>query len=410
MLSPDPPATDSGYAWIRLLAAVALTTVGCAGMYISMVAVPEYQTEFSISRGDASLPFTLVMLGFGVGGIVIGRVVDLYGVVRPMAVCVVLVAATFTFAGATSSFPAFAVAHAGLGAFGCAAVFSPLMADVSKWFVRRRGFAIAVCASGNYLAGTVWPPLMQWSIDEFGWRLTYEGFALISLCVMLPLLLIMRRSAPAANAALADGGSSGSPATLGVSAYGLVALLSIAGIGCCVAMAMPQAHAVPLAVDSGLTMTEGARMLSLMFGFGIVSRLVFGWISDRIGGLRTLLTGSTLQCISLVLFAPADTATALYLAAALFGLFQGGIVPCYALIVREYFAESRAGTYTGVVVFATLVGMAFGGWASGAIFDLTYSYTAAFGHGVVWNLVNMAIIGFLVLRLRSARAALSPAG
>ena len=285
----------------------------------------------------------------------------------------------------------------GIGAFGCAAVFAPLLADISKWFLRRRGLAIAICASGNYLAGALWPPVLTLMIGALGWRATYAWVGILSVVLMLPLLLVLRR-APPADVSSVHGGSMGSPASLGLAPGILVALLSIAGVGCCIAMAMPQAHVVPLALDLGIAARHGAQMLSLMFALGVVSRLVFGWLSDRIGGVGTLLIGSTMQCIALLLFLPADTLGALYVAAGLFGLFQGGIVPCYALIVREYFPASQAASRTGIVVFATLIGMAFGAWASGAIYDLTGSYDAAFLHGVGWNVVNMLIVGFLLAR------------
>jgi MFS family permease len=392
---------DSGYAWVRLAASLGLTTVGCAGMYVCMVGMPAYGTDFGIGRAAASLPFTLVMLGFGVGGIAIGWLVDRLGIVRPLAGATVLLAASFAIAARVDSFAAFAALHFMIGAMGCAAVFSPLLADISHWFERRRGFAIAICASGNYLAGTLWPPVVEALFAASGWRETYLVFALLSVVLMLPLLLVLRRPPPPAHEQVA-GGSAGSPAVLGLTPGALVALLCVAGVGCCMAMAMPQAHVVALAVDLGLDAARGAQMLSVMFGFGVLSRLAFGVLSDRIGGLATLLVGSTLQCIALALFLAVDGERSLFIVCALFGLFQGGIVPCYALIVREYFPAAEAGARTGVVIFATLMGMVGGAWASGAIFDATGSYDAAFLHGVAWNLLNMAIIGHLLIRARRA--------
>jgi MFS family permease len=394
---------DSGYAWLRLAASLALTTVGCAGMYLSMVGVPAYQSEFSVTRAEASLPFSLLMLGFGVGGVVIGRCVDRFGIVGPVAVSTVLLACALLLAARAQSYVTFVVLHAMIGAFGCAAVFSPLLADISRWFLRRRGFAIAVCASGNYLAGTLWPPIMSSTIVEDGWRWTYGALGLVSVVVMLPLLLFLVPRSPTSDAHAQEHGSIGSPATLGFTPGQLTALLSLAGIGCCTAMAMPQAHLVALSIDLGLTAQRGAEMLSVMFACGVVSRLVFGWLSDRIGGLATLLLGSALQCVALAMFLPAEGLYFLYAAAALFGLFQGGIVPCYALIVREYFPESKAASRIGVVVFATLIGMAFGAWVSGLIYDWTGSYDVALLHGICWNLLNMAIVGLLLVRQRSIR-------
>jgi len=391
---------DTGYAWLRLAASVLLTTVGCAGMYVCMVAVPAYQLDFSITRMDASLPFTFVMLGFGVGSLVMGGIVDRFGIVLPLAISSLFLAGAFFLAARLESFAAFALVHLMIGAFGCAAVFSPLLADISRWFVRYRGFAIAVCASGNYIAGTVWPPMIGTMISTIGWRSMYESFALLSILLMAPLLLALRRKPPAHDDEPFGGGSRGSASSLGLTPNQLTTTLSFAGVACCTAMAMPQAHVVALAVDLGLSVAEGAGMLSLMFGCGVVSRLVFGWLSDRIGGLATLLLSSSLQFLALLMFLPAQGPTLLYVAAALFGLFQGGIVPCYALIVREYFPASQAGARTGIIVFATLLGMAFGGWASGALYDMTGSYDAAFIHGAGWNLVNMVIVGMLLMRAR----------
>jgi MFS family permease len=393
-------AIDSSYAWVRLAAALALTTVGSAGMYITMVGLTAVQADFDVSRGSASLPYMMVMLGFGVGGIVIGWAVDRYGIVRPLAVCTFALAATFAAVAQSQSFAVVALLHAGIGGFGCAAVFAPLLADISGWFLRRRGMAIAICASGNYIAGAIWPTVMQSLIADVGWRQTYELLGIASIVLMLPLLLVLVPRPTGEIPVVADGGSAGSPAMLGLTPRGLVMLLSVAGVGCCTAMAMPQVHVVSLSVELGHGAAAGAEILSLMFGAGVVSRLAFGAISDRIGGLRTLLIGSLLQCIALMLFLPAASLSALHMAALLFGLFQGGIVPSYALIVREYFRPAEAARRIGVVIFATLVGMAFGGWISGAIFDWTKSYDAAFLHGIGWNLVNIGIMAFLVLRAR----------
>ena len=401
-------AIDSSYAWARLAAALALTTVGSAGMYLAMVGLTAVQADFDVSRGLASMPYMMVMLGFGVGGIVIGWAVDRFGIVRPLAVCALALAGTFSAVAGSQSFALVTLLHAGIGAFGCAAVFAPLLADISGWFVRRRGMAIAICASGNYIAGAIWPTVMQSFIEDVGWRQTYELLGIASITLMLPLLLVLIPRPVGEVPTVSDGGSVGSPAMLGLTTGRLVVLLSIAGVGCCTAMAMPQVHVVSLSVELGHGAGAGAQMLSLMFGAGVVSRLAFGAISDRIGGLRTLLAGSLLQCIALLLFLPATTLSALNAAALLFGLFQGGIVPCYALIVREYFRPAEAARRIGVVIFATLVGMAFGGWISGAIFDWSASYDAAFVHGIVWNLVNVGIIGFLVLRARTGHGADRP--
>ena len=221
---------------------------------------------------------------------------------------------------------------------------------------------------------------------------------MICAVAMLPLMLAMRRPAPA-HAALAAGAvSSGTRGTLGLSSNTLMALLIVAGVACCVAMSMPQVHIVAYCGDLGYGPARGAEMLSAMLGFGLISRIACGFIADRIGGLATLLVSSVLQGVALFLYLLFDRLVSLYVISALFGLFQGGIVPMYAIIVREYFSPSEAGTRLGIVLMATLVGMALGGWMSGVIFDLTGSYAAAFLNGLGWNLVNVTIVAWLLMR------------
>jgi MFS family permease len=398
---------ESTYAWLRLLAALAVMTIGGSGMYGMAVALAPVQAEFTATRGDASLPYTLTMIGFGIGGILMGRLADRYGVVVPVMIGAVSLGAGFVLAGTSSSLLHFSLAHGlFIGLLGCAATFAPLVADTSLWFTRRRGIAVAICASGNYLAGAVWPPILQYSFDTVGWRSTYVGVGIFCTAAMLLLALALRRRPPALEPSTqAAQARAYSERPLGLTPNALMILLVIAGVACCVAMSMPQVHIVAYCGDLGYGAVRGAEMLSLMLGFGIVSRLVSGWICDRIGGLRTLLLGSFLQGVALLLFLPFDGLVSLYIVSAMFGLFQGGIVPSYAIIVREYFPPREAGVRTGIVLMATLFGMALGGWISGVIFDVTGSYRAAFVNGIAWNALNLTI-AFWLLRRSSANSAL----
>ncbi len=376
-------------------------TLGAAGMYAVTVALPPVQAEFGVGRSDAALPYTLTMIGFGLGGILMGRLADRFGVIVPVLVGTFCLGLGFITAGYAKSLWQFALAQGILiGFLGSSATFAPLVADASLWFNRRRGIAVAICASGNYLGGAIWPPVVQHFFDGVGWRQTYIGVGFFCIAAMLPLSLVLRRRPPTLAAPVAGGRTSGAPQDLGLRPGLLLGLLCTAGVACCVAMSMPQVHIVALCSDMGFAAARGAEMLSLMLGFGIVSRLASGWICDRIGGLRTLLLGSALQGVALVLFLPADGLVSLYVVSALFGLFQGGIVPSYAIIVREYFNPRAAGTTVSIVLTATLFGMALGGWMSGAIFDFTGSYRAAFLNGIAWNLLNMTIAGALLLRAR----------
>jgi MFS family permease len=400
-------SVESRYAWARLCAALALMTIGGSGMYAISVVLPRVQTEFGVGRSDASLPYTFTMIGFGLGGILMGRLSDRFGVIVPIILGAFGLCAGFVAAGMAGSLWQFNLAQGLLiGLLGTSATFAPMVADISLWFTRRRGIAVAICISGNYLAGAVWPPVIQHFIESAGWRQTYIGIGVFCLVAMLPLALALRRRPPAVELPAAGSAplATGSEATLGLSPGALQALLCVAGVACCVAMSMPQVHIVAYCGDLGFGPARGAEMLSLMLACGIVSRLVSGWVSDHIGGLRTLLLGSTLQMVALFLFLPYNGLVSLYLLSALFGLFQGGIVPAYALIVREHFTPREAGARVGTVLMATLFGMALGGWMSGAIFDLTGSYRAAFVNGIAWNLLNITIVLTLLYRLR-ARAA-----
>ncbi|MGV3573326.1 MAG: MFS transporter [Ramlibacter sp.] len=400
-------AIESPYAWGRLAISLLLMTIGGSGMYSITVVLPAMQQDFSVTRGEASLAYTLTMIGFGIGGILMGRLADRFGVMLPVMVGAVGLGLGFVGAGLAPSLFLFCLAQGLLvGLLGTSATFAPLVADTSQWFDRRRGIALAICMSGNYTAGAVWPPVMQFFIDSVGWRQTYVGMGVFCAVSMLPLALVLRRRPPPAAAPVAApvraAGAQAGPLTssrpLGLNPNLLLGLLCVAGVSCCVAMSMPQVHIVAYCGDLGFGAARGAEMLSLMLALGVVSRLVSGWISDRIGGLRTLLLGSLLQGVALLMFLPSTGLVSLYIVSGMFGLFQGGIVPAYALIVREYFPPQEAGARTGTVLMATLLGMALGGWMSGAVFDLTGSYRAAFFNGIAWNLLNLAIIGWLLHR------------
>ena len=398
--------TDSPYAMLRLAVTLALMTLGGCAMYCVAVVLPAVQAEFGVARADASLPYTLLMIGFGTGGVLMGRLADRFGVTVPLMIGACGIGFGFVAAAHSPNIWVFGIVHGVLlGLLGASATFAPLIADTSLWFVKRRGIAVAVCASGNYLAGAVWPPIVQGFVESHGWRTTYIWLGVLCGVSMFALALLLRRRPPlAAAAGVGTASSHFSDKPFGLTPRTAQVLLCIAGTACCVAMSMPQVHIVAYCGDLGYGAARGAQMLSLMLGFGIVSRLVSGAICDRIGGLRTLLLGSGLQGLALLLFLPFDGLWSLYLVSAMFGLFQGGIVPSYAIIVREYFPPAEAGARVGSVIMFTLLGMALGGWMSGAIFDLTGSYRAAFINGIGWNLLNFSIVIWLWRRSRQQRS------
>ncbi len=402
----DANLIDSRAAAWRLLVTVLLVTLGNSSMYVVSVVLPVVQAEFGISRANASLPYTVMMLCLGLGGMWMGKWADRWGIARVLTLGAAAVCGGYLLAASAPNIWVFGLAHGLLlGLLGGACTFAPLLADTSLWWNRRRGIAVAICASGNYLAGALWPPVAQWGIEHFGWRTTYIALGLFCSVGMALLALRMRQRPPAIAQEVAPTGVAVGPKErpFGLPPAHAQLLLCVAGVACCTAMAMPQVHIVAYCTDLGYGAARGAEMLSLMLAAGIVSRLVSGWICDHIGGIRTLLLGSALQGTALLLFLPAGGMASLYLVSALFGLFQGGIVPSYAIIVREHFPAREAGARVGAVIMATFVGMALGGWMSGWIFDATGSYRAAFLNGIGWNLLNLSIAGWLFWRTRGPR-------
>jgi MFS family permease len=390
---------DSRRAWSRLAVAVLIGSLGSVGMWSIVVVLPVVQSDFGVTRGTASLAFTMVMLGFGSGGVLTGKITDRYGIVAAIGFGIGILGAGYLGAGMSSSIWPFVLVHFAIG-LGSSATFGPLMAEASHWFDRYRGLAVALAASGNYIGGTIWPSLINLGMQSIGWRHTHFAIGAFTVVAMVLALIALRLLMGAA--VRRSHGDAGAPRVdLRLSTNALTAILSIAGVACCVAMSMPQVHIVAYCGDLGYGVARGAEMLSLMLGFGIISRIGSGFLADRIGGIRTLLIGSIAQGVALVFYLFFDSLTSLYLISAMFGLFQGGIVPSYAIIVREAMPASEAATRVGTVIFATVFGMSFGGWISGVIFDATGSYAAAFLNGVGWNALNVTIMTALLFRSRA---------
>lgn len=393
---------DSIYSWMRLFLGLVIATVGNVGMWIIVLLMPAIQKEFEIDRATAAAPFVLTMIGFAIGNALIGRVVDRFGMSKTLLIAAVINSAGFVGAMSVQSIAMLSFLQFIIG-FGTAAAFGPLIADISHWFLKQRGIAVAITASGNYFSGAIWPLLLNGTLETDGWRAVYFFLALTTLIVTIPLALPLRRQVNAETARKSDEASELKRKQVAFSPTILVVMLSLAGLGCCVAMSMPQVHIVAFCVDLGYGPAAGSEMLSLMLFGGIVSRLVSGILADRLGGLNTLLIGSTLQCVALFLYLPFDGLVPLYVISLIFGLSQGGIVPSYAIIVREYLPGTSAGEKVGLVMMATIFGMALGGWISGWIYDLTGSYQIAFWNGIIWNFMNIGIVILLLIRSRSSR-------
>ncbi|WP_370272352.1 MFS transporter [Pseudooceanicola nitratireducens] len=401
----DHDVLDSGYSWRRLGLSLALSIVGNVGMWAVILVLPSMQAEFGLDRADSTIPYTLTMAGFAIGNGLIGRAVDRFGITRALIGAAILQALGFLLSAMLPGFATMTILHVLVG-FGAAACFAPLIADVSLWFLNRRGIAVALIASGNYLSGALWPLLLAGTISDGGWRPAYTILGIAILAVVIPGALFLRRPLPIEAISQSDRISSARARSSGFSPNTLTLMLGLAGIACCVAMSMPQVHIVAFCVDLGYGPAVGGQMLSLMLLGGVGSRIVSGLLADKIGGVRTLLIGSVLQTLALVAYLPSDGLISLYVVSTIFGLSQGGIVPSYAVIVREYLPARQAGSRVGLVIMTTIIGMALGGWMSGWIYDISGSYFLAFLNGIAWNLLNVGIV--LMILLRTGRAARTP--
>ena len=394
----DTFLVDSASAWCRLGVVLVMSVVVGVGMWSIVVILPAVQIDLDLTRSQASLPYVFTMMGYGLGGIVFGRFSDKYGIYKTVVAGIVMMSVGYVLASFATGVGLLCVSQGLLIGIGTSTTFAPLIAHVSHWFDRRKGAAVGIIASGQYLSGAIWPTVLESSVQGYGWQQTYWFVGLIVLVLALPLSLVLRKI-PATDKSVAGSRNDWDQKDIPVSPAWLIALLMVAIFCCCIAMSMPQVHMVAFCGDLGFGAATGAKMLSVMLAFGVVSRLGFGWLSDHIGGLKTVFIGVFLQGIGLALFLIFDTLVSLYVISALFGLFQGGIVPAYALAVREYLPQRVAGERVGMVMMASLLGMALGGWIPGYLFDLTGSYDIAFVNGLIWNALPLLFIGWLIIRI-----------
>ena len=396
------------YPLIRLTTALALMTLGCSAMYAGVMVLEPLALEFDTGRGNSSLIYSTFMIGFALGGVVMGRLADRMGIMIPALIGSLALPAGFYLAAHASSILEISLAFSLLcGFLGSSFSMAPLIADISHWFSRRRGLAVGITFSGSYVAGAIWPPILQRMFDAQGWRESFIDLALLTLILMALLSLLLYPRPPMNEQQPETGSVDSKSANSLVSGGTLQSLIYLAGFGCCVAMAMPQIHIVPYVMDLGHPAIRGAEMLGLMLGFGVISRIGSGWLSDRIGGLATLLLGSALQLAVLIAFLTGNNLVFLYGISIAFGLSQGGIVPSYTIILRAFFPPEQAGWRISTSFLFTVAGMAFGGWIAGLLYDLTGSYTVSFLNAIGFNILNLWIAASLLKKHRMIRTVAS---
>jgi MFS family permease len=393
---------ESRYGWVVAIASTLMIATAFGAAYLVVVGLKPIAAEFGWPRQIPSAAYGLALLGAGFGGITVGFWSDRHGMGMPSIVGAFTIGIGAIVAGYSQDMVTFLAVHFLLiGFVGNGTMFSPLLTNITRWFDRRRGIAVAIVASGQSLAGAVWPPIFRHTMDTYGWRETMIGYGVTAIVILLPLSLLMQRRPAHILSALSQGDKpkpAATPIVLGLAANHVQAMLCAAIVGCCVAMAMPMVHIVAFCSDLGFAAARGAEMLSILLACAFVSRIAYGWLADRIGGLVTLLIGSLLQLCGLALYVVIDSLFGLYAVSVFYGLGYGGIVPMYAIIVRELFPEHQAGWRIGILFLFGTIGMALGGYLGGLIYDLTATYTLAFLVGIAFNVLNLLLIGLLVWR------------
>ena len=399
------------FGWVVIFVSLLIHSIGLGAPSILFVSLKPIAADLDTLRSIPSMAYSLLMLGAGVGGVAMGWWMDRQGILRPVLFGSVMVGLGALLASRAESPTSLFVANGVLiGLLGKSAMIAPLVANATRWFDRRRGLAVAIIASGQGVAGAIWPPIVRYMNDAVGWRGTYYYFGLLALVTMVPLAFVLKPKPPVSSHDTATKTiTNGRHQVLGWSASTVTALMWIAVIGCCTAMAMPIVHLVSYATDLGHPSIRAAEVLSVLFAAGFVSRIAFGILSDRIGPMVTLLIGSSCQAIMLATFSVVQSLPGLYLAALLFGLGFSGIMPCYPLIIRLLFPAGQAGWRIASQYLFAALGMALGGWLGGVVFDLTGSYADAFLVGVCFNLINLGIVLTLMLRFRTHQLAPQPA-
>ena len=389
-------------SWVVAGSAVAMLAVAQGGPLTVVVGLPSMAEDFS-GRSLPALASALAYFGTGAGGVLCGWLTQRYGMRRVAILAGAMLAAGLALAARGAAWELLVGIAVGVGMFGTGALFAPMVTHVSMWFDRRRGSALALVASGQYIAGALWPPIFERTIEAFGWRANMLGFGLFAALVIAPLAAIVITTPPVPLPELHGGHVPRSgQKVLGMHPNLALALLAIASFLCCIPMAMPAAHMVAFCVDLGFSARIGATMLSVLLLSAFIARQIWGMISDRIGGIPTVFLGNVFQTAAMVAFLSTTDEAGLFLVSALYGFGFGGIIPAYVLAVRALFPHEEAYWRLPVLLMVSLSGMAFGTWLAGAIYDHMGSYAAAWAVGVVVNLVQLGLVAFLLWRERGA--------
>ena len=401
---------DSAFSWKIAALTLALLSISYGSPLIVIVGMKTMQEQLGTDRSVLALAGALVWVGTGAGGIFMGWLADRIGIRATVAIGACMIAGGLALSSLGTVWALYVGHGLMVGLFGNAGVYPPLLVYVSRWFSRRRGAAIALISSGQYVAGVTWPALFEYGIDAYGWQAVMLGYAAIVLVCILPGTLFLKAAPiPPAPPRLAPGTVAVRARVANLHPNVAQALICLAGFLCCIPMSIPSAHIVAFCGDIGIKPTHGAAMLSVMLGSAFLARQLWGAMADRIGGLKTVMVGSACQAVAIACFLTTEDETGLFIVAAAFGMGFSGIIPSYSVAIRDLFPASEASWRIPLTLFTAMSGMAFGSWFAGALYDSFGFYAPAFGLGVAFNIANLLIVGFLLLRLAGPRRPTVPA-
>jgi MFS family permease len=393
------PTVETRQSWVVATIVLMVMAVAFGAPWITVVALKDIAAEVGGERSIPAFAGALVWVGAGVGGIVMGRLADRFGIRWTVIGGALMIAVGLALSTLGPPWPLYVGHGLFIGLIGIGGINAPSYVYVSRWFDRRRGSALALISSGSFLAGAFWPSIFERAIAYFGWRHTMLFYAAIELVLIVPAAAIVLNAPPNvphhvthADATQARKSVMGWPPNL------VYALQMCAIFTCCVPMSMPQAHLVAFCSDLGISPVHGAAMLSVLLGSAFLSRQFWGALSDRIGGLYTMLVGSACQTVGIALFLLTQDEIGLFTVSALFGFGFSGLVPANVLAARELFPVGEAYWRIPTLLLVSGSGMAAGSWSGGVLYDHFGNYAPAFATGVAVSAVNFLIISILAFR------------